>query len=156
MSWHGGISRNLRGEGWGVGGLSPRGPSRVGLLRGRWQCSVCSDLCQVTIPPRRGLPVTPLMGECLGGHLPPRRVADPCRWEFQLLGGLEHSGGIPSFWIEGRTSHFIVLLRISFKVLRAPQQESFPNVSAAWGTEFLPCRASCGSLSFPRARLSRS
>ena len=78
------------------------------------------------------------MGECLGGHLPPEEGVLTPRWEFRLY-GLEHSGDILSFWIEGRTSHFIVLLRISFKVLRAPQQESFPNVSAAWGTEFSPC-----------------
>lgn len=73
----------------------------------------------------------------MGGHLPPEEGMLTPRWEFQLY-GLEHSGDIPSFWIEGRTSHFIVLLRISCKVLRAPQWESFPNVSAVWGTKFLP------------------
>ena len=99
MSWHGGISSNLRGEGWGVGGLSPRGPSCVGLLRGRRQCSVCSDLCQVTIPPRRGLPVTPLMGECLGGSPPTKEgvltpvAGNSSSWvAWSILGAFQVSG----------------------------------------------------------------
>lgn len=59
------------GGGWTVS----KGPSRVGLFRGRRQGSVCSDLSRVTVPSRCGLPVTPLMGEFLdGGTSHPIRV----------------------------------------------------------------------------------
>lgn len=72
----------------------------------------------------------PLAGE--GAHPAQGGCADPGHWEFQLYGCLGHSGDVPRFWIERKMSHFIVLLRIRFRVLQAPQWESFPNVSTAW------------------------